>query len=298
MRKTTKSPIAVIRASLATSSVLPAYSDINSPHKYTQQQLFAILELKKFYKLDFRGVVELIRDSKDFQKELGLKSIPTYNALWYARERLLSDAVARRLFDQTVRLGEPAGGGASVDSTGLDSSSASRYYVKRRGDQMSYKTYPKMSNVVDNETHLILSAVIDQGPKNDQAEFKQAVSQAHRRCHFSHLIGDKAYDSESNHRYIREQLRAGSVIPARRPKEGCRAPQTRYRREMSEHFPRRAYGQRWQIESTYSQFKRLLGSALSARNHERRARELMLSVITFNIMLILLSLRPAHPRNF
>jgi transposase len=57
---------------------------------------------------------------------------------------------------------------------------------------------------------------------------------------------------------------------------------------MHDHFPEKAYGQRWQIESTYSQLKRTLGSALSARSHERRARQLMLRVITFNIMLILL----------
>ena len=296
MRKTTKSPVAIIRWALAVARPLPRYSNINSPHKFTQQQLFAILVLKEFFHLDYRGVVEMLEDLKELQRILKLKSVPTHNALWYAHRRLMSDLLAGRLFDRTVRLGKPTGGGASVDSTGLDSSNASRYYVRRRGDEMSYKTYPKMSNVVDNDTHLILSAVIDQGPKNDQVEFKQAVTQAHNRCRFSHLIGDKAYDSESNHRYLREQLRAGSVIPARRQKEGCRTPQSRYRRQMYENFPKKAYGQRWQIESVYSQFKRTLGAALSARSLERRARELMLRVLTFNIMLILL--RQYYPHDF
>jgi len=288
MRKTTKSPIAFIRAALKTAEVLPLYSHPNSPHKFTQRQLFAILALKDFYKLDYRGVVEMIRDLKDLAKEIGLKHIPTHNALWYAHQRLFFDLAVTRLMDETIRLARPTGGGASVDSTGFDASNASRYYIRRRGDDVSYKKYPKMSNVVDNDTHLILSAVIDEGPKVDQIEFKQTVGQAHRRTQFSQLLGDKAYDSESNHRYIREALRASCVIPARTPRALRRPPQTRYRREMHDHFPEKAYGQRWQIESTYSQLKRTLGSALSARSHERRARQLMLRVITFNIMLILL----------
>jgi transposase len=287
MRKTTKSPIAFIRAALKAAEVLPLYSHPNSPHKFTQRQLFAILALKDFYKLDYRGVVEMIRDLKDLAKALGLKHIPTHNALWYAHRRILSDLLATRLFDQTVNLGRPTGERVSVDSTGLDSSHASRYYVKRCGKDLSYKTYPKMSNVVDNDTHLMLSAVIDEGPKVDQVEFKQAVREAHRRCPFKQLIADAAYDSEANHQFIRERLHADSVIrPRNRP--GCRPPQTPYRAQMHSHFPREAYGQRWQIESTYSQFKRTLGSALGARSHERRARQLMLRVITFNIMLILL----------
>jgi hypothetical protein len=287
MRKTTKSPIALITAALDVAKVLPPYSHKFSPQKYTQQQHFAILALKEFYKLDYRGVVAMLEDFKDLPKALGLESIPTHNAVWYAHKRLTRDVEAARLLSQTVRLGRPTGRQASVDSTGLDSSHASRYYVKRRGDDISYKKYPKMSNVVDNDTHLMLSAVIDEGPAVDQVEFKQAVAEAHGRCQFRQLIADKAYDSEENHRYLREELRADSVIPTRH-RDGCRSPQTRYRKEMREHFPQEAYGQRWQIESTYSQFKRTLGSVLGARSHERRAQELIMRVITFNLMLILL----------
>ena len=296
MRKTSKSPIAILKTAMEAARVLPLYSHPNSPHKYTQHQLCAIIVLKELYKLDYRGVVEMFRDCTDLAKAIGLKHIPTYNSLWYAHQRLLSDIAAARVMDETVRMGKPSGGGASVDSSGFDSSNASRYYVKRRGDEMSYKKYVKMSNVVDNDTHLILSAVIDEGPKVDQIEFRQTVGQARRRCRFNQLLGDKAYDSEANHRYIRETLRASSIIPARTPREGRRPPQTRYRREMHDHFPKEAYGQRWQIESTYSQFKRVLGSTLSARTHQRRARQLMLRVITFNIMLILL--RPYFPHVF
>lgn len=287
MRKTTKSPIALIKAALEAAKGLPPYSHPSSPHKFTQQQHFAMLALKEFYKLDYRGVVAMLKDFEDLPKALGLESIPAHSTLWYAHQRLLEIPLATRFLDETVRLGKPTGGGASVDSTGLDSSNASRYYVKRRGDDMSYKKYPKMSNVVDNDTHLILSAVIDEGPKVDQVEFKQAVTEAHKRCPFKQLVADKAYDSEENHRYLREELRADSVIPTRH-RDGCRSPQTRYRKEMHDHFPQEAYGQRWQIESTYSQFKRTLGSALGARSHERRAQELIMRVITFNLMLILL----------
>ena len=290
MRKTAKSPIAVVRAALKAAEVLPLYSHRFSPRKFTQRQLFAILVLKAFLKLDYRGVIEVIRDWPRMQKTLGLKSIPTHNALWYANQRLLKNAGTHALLDATMELGKPAGEQSSIDSTGLESSHQSRYYVKRRGKDLEYRTYPKMSVVVDNKTHLLLSAVADEGPKPDQVEFRQAVTEAYERAPFRELLADAAYDSEANHRFLREELGVGSVIPARYPHTNTdpqQRPRTPYRRKMREEFPKERYGQRWQVESAISQFKRRLGSSLSARSASARAGQIMLMVLTFNLMLIL-----------
>jgi hypothetical protein len=46
------------------------------------------------------------------------------------------------------------------------------------------------------------------------------------------------------------------------------------------------YHQRWRIESGVSQYKRRLGSALTARKHQAQRRELILRVLTHKRMFL------------
>ena len=65
---------------------------------------------------------------------------------------------------------------------------------------------------------------------------------------------------------------------------------THYRRLMQERSARKTDhkcdGQRWQAETVNSMVKRNLGSALRARTAGRRSRELLLRVITHNLMIL------------
>ena len=49
---------------------------------------------------------------------------------------------------------------------------------------------------------------------------------------------------------------------------------------------KRYYGQRWQVETVNSMIKRNLGSALRAQTARRRTRELLLRVVTHNLMIL------------
>ena len=51
-------------------------------------------------------------------------------------------------------------------------------------------------------------------------------------------------------------------------------------------FPKTTYHQRWHAESGFSQHKRRLGSALTARRNASQAREIVLRVLTHNFMLL------------
>ncbi len=59
---------------------------------------------------------------------------------------------------------------------------------------------------------------------------------------------------------------------------------------MRNRFKRKAdknkYGQRWQVETVNSMIKRNLGSALRATTARRRSMELLLRVVTHNIMIV------------
>jgi hypothetical protein len=132
-----------------------------------------------------------------------------------------------------------------------------------------------------------VAATVSTGPSNDSPQFGPALNQAALAVDWDRLLGDAAYDSEENHRLCREDLGIRStVIPINRRGLGRKWPQTKYRRQMKRRFPKRKYGQRWQIESTNAQHKRRLGSVLHARSEAARERECYLRVITHDIMLL------------
>ena len=55
---------------------------------------------------------------------------------------------------------------------------------------------------------------------------------------------------------------------------------------MRRRFDRAKYGQRWQTEAVNSMIKRRLGSALRARGYRSQCREVILRVITHNVMIV------------
>ena len=55
---------------------------------------------------------------------------------------------------------------------------------------------------------------------------------------------------------------------------------------MKRRFPKKQYGQRWQIETVNSMIKRLLDAALRARTYWSQSREIVLRVLTLNMMIL------------
>ena len=124
----------MILAALATAKrSLPSYSYRYSPKKFTQHQLFACLVLKSFLKTDYRGIVAHLTDCPSLVEALGLKEVPHYTTLQKAARRLLASTPAKRLLDATVRehLGRKRRvTRTAIDSTGLESTAASGYFVR------------------------------------------------------------------------------------------------------------------------------------------------------------------------
>ena len=85
-----KSPKALAQAAVETARrVLPAYSCRQSPHTYTQPQLFAILILRTFFKTDYRGICDILADWSDLREVLQLPRVPHFTTLQKAEARLL-----------------------------------------------------------------------------------------------------------------------------------------------------------------------------------------------------------------
>jgi transposase len=177
---------------------------------------------------------------------------------------------------------------AAVDATGLETRHVSTYFGLRRGGSgHRQRAWPKLTAVVHTHSHLILGAVPSVGPSQDSPDFAPAVRQATALLAFEAALADAAYDAEHNHRLCREECgMRRSVIALNSRNAGRRWPKTPHRRAMRRHFPRALYHQRWHAESGFSQHKRRLGSALSARSGAAQAREIILRVLTHNLMLL------------
>ena len=298
--KTTKSTLSVARMALrAARNSLPDHAKAKSPKKFTQPQLLACLVVKECLHLDYRGVQSLLSEWSDLRRVLGLTAIPHFTTLCAAAKRLLGKSKADAILDAVLhhcrraKILSKRSKQAAIDSTGLESRHVSAYFTKRCQRHSShYKSrYPKLSAVCDIANHLILGIVIDRGPKPDLIEAEQTLHEAWSHQTFSTLLGDAGYESEGFHGLCRDELDVRSVIPTTergRPRlDGKPRPvRGRYRKMMKQRFPRKTYGQRWQIETVFSMLKRNLGAALRARTYHSQNREIRLRVLTHNLAIL------------
>jgi len=276
-------------------SSLPLYAHRYSPKKFTQPQLFVCLVLKIFFKTDYRGITAILSDSPDLCKSFDLATVPHFTTLQKASKKLLRFSIADRLIKTTVRsVSKNAINLAAIDSTGLDASHASRYFVRRkRSKQLEtyecthYKQFPKLAIVCDCKNHLILSAITTRGPSPDINQFCKTIKNATETVRIEHMLADAGYDSEVNHKYAREVHQMKTTIPPKHGRPTSKLPKTKYRREMRTDFDKENYGQRWQAETVFSMIKRNFGSALRARRYWSQCREMMLMVLTHNLAVIL-----------
>jgi hypothetical protein len=293
---TSKSPKAVVLAALDTARrSLPEYTHKLSPKKFTQHQLFACLVLKNFLRTDYRGVVAHLKDNATLIETLGLRQIPHFTTLQKASHRLLASANARRLLDATTRqhLGRrrriPL---ASIDSTGLECSCASGYFIKRRvrtsepWKTLVYHRYPKLGLVCDTRQHFILAYQVGRGPRPDVDEFRPLVAQALRRVRLSRIVADAGYDSEANHVFARDEHQIRTVIPAKHGRPTQKPARGRYRRLMQVRFDLEIYCQRSQVETVISMLKRRQGAFVRGRTYHSQCRDLHLLALTHNIMIL------------
>jgi Transposase DDE domain len=138
-------------------------------------------------------------------------------------------------------------------------------------------------------SHLFCGAFVSEGPTQDSPQFRPALAATAGRVGWRELFADAGYDAEHNHTFAREALGvARTVIALNRRSAGRKWPTTSqpHRRAMKRRANREGAGQRWQIESAFSQHKRVLGSSLRARRPGAREREVYLRVLTHNLMLL------------
>ena len=181
---------------------------------------------------------------------------------------------------------------AAIDSTGLESTSASSYFVHRRR-YLGGPWKPWFTIATRSWAWCVMWRPISfspsrrRGPKVDITEFQPLLVEVLARVRLSRVSADAGYDSEANHAFARDTCRVRSIIPAKHGRPTTKPASGRYRRLMQSRFDLDAYRDRVQVETVMSMLKRRLDGFVRGRNAWSQRRDLRLKVLTHNVMLLL-----------
>lgn len=278
-------------------AALPRYSHPKSPHTFTQAQLMACLVLRAALGTTYRGVTEVLEVSPPLIAALGLRRVPHYSTLQRFADRAATDehiaALLAELLARVRAAGLAPGGSARIaggspvevalDSTGLETTSASAHYRARSGKGQA--RYVKASVAVVCGALVCCGLVIDWGPNNDKRQAAALIARAEAATRAAGLpvarvLADAGYDAEWVHERIREGWGAETAIPpVIHRKDGTVGG--RYRSQMQP-VPA-GYGRRWHVESFMSGLKRTTGSALRARSERALFAEAAVRVLAYSV---------------
>ena len=281
-------PFARVALDVATA-VLSPYRSPFSKHQFTQPQLLAVLCLMRYEDWTYREAEVRLREHAELRRALGLRSVPNYTTLYRFLKRLEEETIHQavseigRRFSGTGRSRRRAR--VAVDATGLAQGAISTFFVRRMyhytGQPLPWRHWLQWLAVVDLDRQLILAQGARPGPWNDCANLPTLVGAANQVTRIGLVLADAEFDSERNHTYARKQLRARSIIPAKRGKKTWRIRGVRA--EMRQAFPRQQYRRRALIETVFSAVKRKLSARAPGRSLFTQLRQALLLGLAYNL---------------
>ena len=268
--------------SLVRSSHISLYSCKYSRRDYTQHQLLTILLFKEYRKEDYRTVICDLEEMDRVREALGLTSIPHFTTLQKFLCRIkpiyldILFKCTLKIFyspDDTISI-------AAIDSSGFTSGYCSHYYSERTGKIR--KHFLKTSIVVDIDQQVITGFMISKSRAHDSHHAFPLLKKCHNLHKSECYVMDRGYDSEKMHRFIRETLKAVSIIPARRHNFSSNVL-GKYRKEMTDNFDTTRYRKRFLVETRFSVLKRRFGSDLKSRIFQIQKKEISCKIILANL---------------
>ena len=106
----------------------------------------------------------------------------------------------------------------AVEATGLAPGAISTFFIRRReqrgGGSYAVALLSQVALAVDTGKRLILAQRAHQERVNDCANLPPLLDEVVQGSSIGTVLADAEFDSERNHRHIREQIGAHSIIPA------------------------------------------------------------------------------------
>lgn len=278
-------------------SVLPDYRSKFSKHVFTQPQLLAIVCLMRYEGWTLRKAEVRLAEHRELREALQLHKAPDYTTLHRFLNRLEEQVLVRAL-GESVRRAPPLAPHAhlnddqpkpqaivAVDATGLSPGAISTFYVQRTqnrgGKPMLWRKWLKWLVVVDTQSQLVLAQEACSGPYNGSAMLRPLADVAHTLSPFGWLLADAEFDSERNHRHVRQKIGALSVIPAKRGAANWEVGG--YRAQMRAEFPHKVYRRRALVESVFSAVKRKLSTRAPGRSLQTQRIQALLLGLAYNL---------------
>ena len=191
-----------------------------------------------------------------------------------------------KLDSAVVELGEDVV--IAVDATGIK--------VANRGDWIRRRWkvrrgYLKIHVAVDVKRKKILALEVTDERTGDGRMLKPLVEEASRKAAVAKTIGDGAYDTKGNFRYL-DGKGIEPVIKVRRNAStrarGCmprKLVAQEYLRDPGAWKQRHSYGGRWMAETAISSLKRTFGEYVTAKTMENIVRELVVKANLYNLFI-------------
>ncbi len=278
-------PFARLALKIATA-VLPRYRTRFSKHQFTQPQLLAILCLMRYEDWTFREAEVRLNEHAELRRALGLHQVPDHSTMCRFLSRLPEVAIGRALAEAARRFPRRRRQArVAIDATGLIGGAISTFFVRRMHHHtkkpLPWRHWLKWLVVVDVDEQLLLSQRARRGPWNDCASLPRLTSAAHGVVPIGVALADAEFDSERNHTFLRQRLKAQSVIPAKRGKKTWRVRGVRA--EMRRAFPRHLYRRRALVETVISTAKHKLSARAPGRTVRTKVRQALLLGVAFNL---------------
>ena len=275
--------IKFIELSLKTvqSSRLNLYSCKFSKRNYTQHQHFVLVLFKQYIRTDYRGVIELVDLMGKVKEVLGLDQVPHFTTLQKFVSRIPSyffNLVLSRTLNMFYYERETIPVNA-IDATGLTSSYASHYYSQRTGKRR--KSFLKTLISIDTEKKVIIGFKISKKTDHEIKHANALIKQVQRKKKAKCYVMDKGYDSEKLHSFIREEIKANSIIPVKIRKRTRIIGE--YRQQLNENFDKKVYNRRSIVETVFSVIKRKFGEIVKARKYYNQVKEIKIKMLVYNI---------------
>jgi hypothetical protein len=199
--------------------------------------------------------------------------------------------IDRRVNELDVKLDEEDYGDdivLAVDASGVK--------VANRGEWIRHKWkvrrgYLKIHIAVDVKRKKILALEVTDEKVGDGRMLQPLVEEASKKGKITKTIGDGAYDTKSNFRYLDDKgiepvikvrknasTRAGGCMPRKLVAQEYLQDPEAWKRDHG-------YGYRWMVESAFSSLKRTFGEYVSAKSMRNMAQEMMIKASLYNILI-------------
>ena len=283
---------------LCKRSGLKKYNSKYSNKIYDNYQFITLLCIKQYEQKGYERFTKDLPDKSYFIEFLKLDSIPHFTALQKFAQRIRQTVLDLILAMALARTGikKIIGG---VDGTGNKPNRASVYYVyrleyfarknkkkkrgrpkKKRRVRRFIKTFP----FVELRKQIPIAALFSRRHGNESPYFKPVAKKA-MKCGkpFKEIPLDMGYDAEYVHEFIREEMNALSIIPARNENVPIWRTSGRYRKQMKRGYSKKKYHQRSKNETVNFVVKQVMGEQVYALDWRMQNKELLFRYIMYAV---------------